>query len=64
MLTCGGDFHADTYRPRCGTYFPDEIADSYSLGRYLRSTDRIKLCIHEPYAENCFDYDYSVTFTS
>lgn len=58
ILTCGGDFHADTYRPHCGVYLPDEIVDSYGVGEYLRSTDRVKLLIHEPNAECAVDVDF------
>lgn len=51
ILTCGGDYHADTYRAHCGTYIPDDIADSVALGKWLRETDEITLRIHEPGAE-------------
>ena len=48
LVTCGGDFHADTYRPYCGTYLPDEVYKSYEIGKYLCSTNEIRLCIQEP----------------
>lgn len=57
ILTCGGDYHADTaYRPRCGVYLPDDIADSVALGKYLLAADALTLCIHEPNAAASFDY--------
>lgn len=59
ILTCGGDFHADTYRPHCGTYLPEDIADEPALGAYLRTTDRIELRIHEPNAETWNDVAFS-----
>lgn len=46
-VTCGGDYHADTYRPRCGVYLPDTIENSLELGRYLAETKETALCVHE-----------------
>ena len=51
ILTCGGDYHADTYRPRCGMYLPDTLADSIELGRYLVEAPSLTLCVHEPNTE-------------
>lgn len=51
ILTCGGDFHADTYRPKCGMYLPDTLADSIELGRYLVEAPSLTLCVHEPNTE-------------
>lgn len=58
ILTCGGDFHADTYRPRCGTYLPDHLRNGKEIGKYLLSADSLKLCIHEPNTEEPYDYLY------
>ncbi len=52
-VTCGGDFHGDTYRPKCGVFFPDEIKDHRDLCSYLLSPGEKKLCIHEPYSDGC-----------
>ena len=52
LVTCGGDYHADTYRPRCGVYLPDSIRDSLELGQFLRKTNRMELLIQEIHAEN------------
>lgn len=47
-LTCGGDYHADTRRPICGTYLPDDIAKSRSaLAEYLLTVKTMTLCDHE-----------------
>ena len=51
ILTCGGDYHADTYRPKCGVYLPDTLADSVELGRYLVEAPSLTLCVHEPNTE-------------
>ena len=51
ILTCGGDYHADTYRPRCGMYLPDTLADGIELGRYLLEAPSLTLCVHEPNTE-------------
>lgn len=50
-LTCGGDYHADTYRPLCGTRLPDDIDSDAALAHYLRTADTFRLRIHEPNAE-------------
>jgi len=47
MITCGGDYHADTYRAVCGTYFPDGMCDSAALVDYLKTTREIRLHVHE-----------------
>ena len=46
-VTCGGDYHADTYRPVCGMYLPDSIADSRELGKYLLQTEETEMLVHE-----------------
>lgn len=47
IVTCGGDYHADTYRAVCGTYFPDGVTDEVGIVEYLRSAPQIKLHVHE-----------------
>ena len=59
MLTCGGDYHADTYRANCGTYIPDSVTDSIALGEYIRTTDQIAFRRQEP---NCDSID-EITYT-
>ena len=58
ILTCGGDYHADTYRPKCGVYLPDDLKSGVDIGRYLLSAERLKLCIHEPNTEKPEDFLY------
>lgn len=58
ILTCGGDYHADTYRPRCGTFLPDTLADGTTLGTYLTAADAVMLRIHEPGKTESCDYLY------
>ena len=53
IVTCGGDFHADTYRPKCGMFLPDGIRDHIGLRDYLLSSEETKLCIQEPNADTC-----------
>ena len=48
LLTCGGDYHADTYRPKCGTYLPTYITDGKGIGEFLLTAEHISLLIHEP----------------
>jgi len=58
ILTCGGDYHADTYRPRCGVEIPDAYADTIAIGTYLRTTDTIRLRVQEPNTESYYETDY------
>ena len=58
ILTCGGDYHADTYRPKCGVYLPDHLKNNVEIGRYLLDVESLRLCIHEPNTENPQDYLY------
>ena len=58
LLTCGGDYHADTYRPKCGVYLPDELQSAADLAEYLRNTVSLKLCIQEPNTQDAYDYLY------
>lgn len=48
IVTCGGDFHADTYRPKCGMYLPEYVKNNNDLRSYLLSTTEKLLCIQEP----------------
>lgn len=47
ILTCGGDFHYDNYRPKCGVFVPDNIGDSIELGNFLKSTNKSVLYVQE-----------------
>lgn len=58
IITCGGDYHADTYRATCGMYLPDEIADSKALADYLLSTDKVTVKIHEVNTETPYDFTF------
>ncbi len=57
-VTCGGDYHADTYRPKCGVYLPDDIKGIKDLTEYLKESATIKMCVHEPGAEASGDMVY------
>ena len=47
LLTCGGDFHNDTIRVKCGVYLNDNIKNTSEIVNYLKNTKEIKLCIQE-----------------
>lgn len=55
FVTCGGDYHADTYRAVCGTYFPDTIRTSMDIVNHLKSSEKIKLHVHELRTEDHHD---------
>ena len=59
-LTCGGDYHNDTYRCKCGMYLPDDICDGVALGKYIAMAEEVKLCIHEPYGD-IYDFEFKRT---
>ena len=58
ILTCGGDFHNDTHRAKCGVYFDDTIITIEEVVEYLRLTSTIKMCIQEPDFMLSFDFVY------
>ena len=47
FVTCGGDYHADTYRAVCGTYFPDTVSDMKDIISHLKASPEIRLHVHE-----------------
>lgn len=58
LLTCGGDYHADTYRPKCGMYLPDTVTDTHTLCSYLLSPGEKQLCVQEPNTDTCITIRY------
>ena len=57
ILTVGGDYHADTRRPKCGMYIDEEIAKN-SLPEYIRNAKSVELLINEVDTEDT----YTITF--
>ncbi|MBP3332736.1 MAG: PHP domain-containing protein [Clostridia bacterium] len=45
-LSCGSDYHGDTYKPHCGIYVPDDINDTVQLAEYLRRPEQCELEVH------------------
>ena len=45
-LSCGSDYHGDTYKPHCGIYVPDEIDDTVALADFLRK-GQCELEVHD-----------------
>ena len=56
LLTCGGDFHNDTRRVKCGVYIDDGLVDTLDIVRFLNNSKEIKLCLEEP--TNSLSYDF------
>lgn len=48
LVTVGGDYHADTYRPLCGVNFPDSVKDCFDIKDYLLAAKELKLTFQEP----------------
>lgn len=45
LLTCGGDFHNDAPRAKCGIYLPNNIEDINDIVKYLKEEKQYKLCV-------------------
>lgn len=58
IVTCGGDFHADTYRPISATHLPDSITENAQIADFLLSADAVELLIHEPLTSQPYRYRY------
>lgn len=46
-LSCGSDYHGDTYKAHCGVIVPDRISTTEEYVDYLRSHKRPELLIHD-----------------
>ena len=63
ILTCGGDFHNDAPRAKCGVYLPDDLLDITDIVNYLKNTKEIKLCVQEGvYQDTVIDYVFNREF--
>ena len=58
IVTCGGDYHADTYRPVSATHLPDDIENGLQIAEFLLSCREIELLIHEPKTEAPYSYTF------
>jgi len=58
FVTCGGDYHADTYRAVCGTYFPDDVTCWADLIAHLRESNEVKMHVHELRSEDHRDVTF------
>ena len=47
LVTCGSDYHADTYRPLCGVILPDGTDTAEKLRDHLVSAPQISLLLSE-----------------
>lgn len=57
-VTCGGDFHADSYRPKCGVYLPEYVDSSDKLRDYILKSEEIHMCVQEPDTKEIKDIYY------
>lgn len=58
ILTCGGDYHADTHRVLCGMYLPETVTDGVALGAYLKESRSVCLRVQEVGEHTTFTLDY------
>ena len=54
LLTCGGDFHYDSPRPKCGAYLPEDINDTKDVIKYLQEQNEFTLCVQVGKGEGDF----------
>ena len=59
-VTCGCDFHGETYRAEGGTYLPDNVNDEKDLARFLLETNKIKLRVHEINPPEIKEYEFKI----
>lgn len=59
ILSCGGDYHADTRRPRCGMYLPDSIKTDADIASYLKTAREVRLLVDEVDEEPPFTFVFS-----
>lgn len=52
-VSCGGDFHKDTYRPKCGVYFE---SGTERFGESLLKMNKTRLLVHEPNEDEPIEY--------
>ena len=58
IVTCAGDFHADTYRPISATHIPDFVTNDAEIAKFLLTASRVELIIHEPLTARPYRYQY------
>ena len=61
LLTCGGDFHNDTIRAKCGVYLDESINNTLEVISFLKNANEIKLCVQEVGDLTSFDFVYKNT---
>ena len=61
LLTCGGDFHKDTHRPRCGVYLPDGLQSTREIMDFLHNAESVTLCVQEPTETESYDVIFHKT---
>lgn len=59
IITCGGDFHNDTPRNKCGIICPDNITDTLDLLNYINRNRTNTYLIHETPSDE--PYEIKVT---
>ena len=59
LITCGGDYHADTHRVKCGVYLPDECRNVKDVVNHLNNAKKIELCVQETNSMDSYRYQFS-----
>ena len=61
LLTVGGDYHGDTYRPQCGVYLPDTLGSGKEIGAYLASAEMLRTRVQEVDGSSPYDVTFCRT---
>ncbi|MBQ4623437.1 MAG: hypothetical protein IJB51_02710 [Clostridia bacterium] len=61
ILTSGGDYHADTYRPHCGVYIPDDLPDGIAVAEYMKTTPTLRILVQECDAPDWHEVEHTRT---
>ena len=61
FITCGGDFHNDTPRSKCGTFFKDNnLSDTKALLDTIKSNRYNRYLIHENHDEKPYEIEVKI----
>ncbi len=60
IVTCGCDFHGDTYRSEGGTYIPDDVKDEGDLAKFLLTAKEIHMRVNEINPSEIKEYSFKI----
>ena len=61
LLTCGGDYRADTHRVKCGVFLLYDLSTTLDVVNYLKHTNQITMCVQKVGMMNTYSYKFNKT---